>query len=98
MPCTNNTIITQVLIKLSNSRIPHSISLVDIFVFTTGMPYEPPLGFSPQPSVSFTSTSAYPIANTCGNIIRLPTKHTSLDEFGWHVCFGILNSAGFGKV
>ena len=73
-------------------------SLEEILQFTTGMPYEPPLGFIPQPSVGFTSSSPFPIANTCGNVIHLPTMHTSLDQFGWHICFGIQNSAGFGKV
>ena len=75
-----------------------NFSLGEILQFTTGMPYEPPLGFIPQPSVAFTSSSPFPIANTCGNIIHLPTMHTSLDQFGWHICFGIQNSAGFGKV
>ena len=73
-------------------------SLQHIVMFTTGMPYEPPLGFIPQPSVSFTTSSAFPTANTCANVIHLPTKHTSLDQFVWHTCFGILNSAGFGLV
>ncbi len=73
-------------------------SLGEIVQFTTGMPYEPPLGFVPRPSVGFTTYSDFPTANTCCNVIYLPTIHTSLEEFGWHLCFGIQNSAGFGKV
>ena len=71
-------------------------SPTDIVQFTTGMPYEPPLGFAPPPTVNFTATSLYPIANTCINVLHLPTNHKSVDEFGWHVCFGRLNS-GLGK-
>ena len=72
-------------------------SLSEILQFTTGMPYEPPIGFIRKPSVAFTS-SVFPVANTCGNILHLQTMHTSLDDFGWHIVFGIKNSAGFGKV
>ena len=45
--------------------------------FITGIPDEPPIGFIPQPSVA----SSFSIANACGNIIHLPTIHTSLDQF-----------------
>ena len=57
-------------------------SLGEILQFTTGMPFKPPLGFMPQPSVGFTSSSIFPIANTCANVIHLPTMHTSVDQFG----------------
>ncbi len=75
----------------------YNISLSDIIQFTTGMPVTPPIGFIPQPSISFTSESQYPLANTCGNMLKLPMKHKTLEEFGYHMCYGITNCAGFGK-
>lgn len=76
-------------------------TLDDIMTFTTGMPREPPLGFIPEPSLAFLHdpTEVFPEANTCANILYLPTKHTkSLDNFGWAVCYGVLNAGGFGKI
>jgi len=84
------------LIEVKGSTF--KLVLTDIVTFTTGMPVEPPLGFSPQPSLNFISTSSFPIANTCANILNVPLEHTCYDEFVWHMCFGLLNSAGFGLI
>ena len=75
-----------------------NFTLKEILLFTTGMPHEPPVGFTPRPSVGFNLVSMYPTANTCGNVLYLPLLHTAVEEFSWHMCFGIQNSAGFGKV
>lgn len=41
------------------SSTTFNFSLGEILQFTTGMPYEPPLGYIPQPSVAFTSFSLF---------------------------------------
>lgn len=73
------------------------LSLNDIVQFATGMPHAPPLGFFPEPSLTFSLGSNYPIANTCGNVLVLPTTLNDLEEFGCKMCFGMKNSAGFGN-
>ncbi len=75
-----------------------AFTLEDIILFVTGMPYAPPMGFTPRPSVQFTIVSKFPTANTCANVLYLPLLHTTLEELSWHVCFGIQNSGGFGTV
>ena len=75
-----------------------NFSLKDIVMFTTGIPHKPPLGFMPTPSLGFIRYSTFPIANTCANVLNLPTMHTSVKEFTWYMCYGILNAAGFGLV
>lgn len=72
--------------------------LADVLTFTTGMPVEPPLGFSPLPSLTFTFESKFPTANTCANVLYIPLEHTCYTEFVWHMCYGILNTAGFGQI
>lgn len=73
------------------------LSLSDIMVFITGLPTEPPLGFSHKPSIKFCSSS-FPRANTCINVLYLPLNVTSDEDFTYSMCFSILNSAGFGQV
>ena len=83
-------------LRVKNSTF--KLFLSDIIAFTTGMPFEPPLGFSPHPSATFTTTSKYPSANTRENVLCIPTEDASYEDFTWHMCFGILNSAGFGQI
>ena len=52
----------------------HYITLDSIIVFATGMAEEPPLGFSPKPSLLFQEGTTFPSANTCANHLRLPIK------------------------
>ena len=66
-------------------------------MFTTGVPTEPPLGFTNKPNIKFCEGSL-PIANTCINALYLPLTPTSDDDFTYSMCYGILNSASFGKV
>ncbi len=58
-----------------------------MLVFATGMDELPPLGITPAPSIAFEHPEdmepsdpriGFPIANTCGNILRLPI----LNEYG----------------
>ena len=74
-----------------------NITLEDILIFTTGVPTEPPLGFTPGLNIRFVD-GIYPCANTCINSLLLPLRHSSVEEFTCNMAFGILNSAGFGCV
>ena len=74
-----------------------NITLEDILVFTTGVPTEPPLGFTPGLNVRFVE-GIYPRANTCINALYLPLDHSSVEQFTYNMVFGLLNSAGFGHV
>ncbi|XP_036419877.1 G2/M phase-specific E3 ubiquitin-protein ligase-like isoform X2 [Colossoma macropomum] len=73
-----------------------AVTLEEILIFSTGCDSIPPLGFSPLPSLEFEECSAYPTANTCDNILRVPIK-TTYEDFKLAMDFGIRNAAGFGK-
>ena len=73
------------------------LNFADILIFTTGVPTEPPLGFYPALSIRFTE-GKLPHANTCANCLHLPLGCITFDEFRQNMCFGILNSAGFGRI
>lgn len=73
------------------------LTLSDILIFTTGVPTEPPLGFSPGLSIRFTD-GMFPCANTCINALYLPLSSAIFDEFTHNMCFGMLNTAGFGHI
>lgn len=73
------------------------LSLSDVMVFTTGVPTEPPLGFSYKPKIKF-SEGPFPHANTCINALYLPLNHYTEDDFTHSMCFAIFNSAGYGQV
>ena len=75
-----------------------TIKLEDILAFVTGAPSEPPMGFHPQPAINFQRTSPYPRASTCSNVLFLPLREMDYNEFTYRMCFGILSSAGFGRV
>ena len=66
-------------------------------LFTTGMPIEPPLGFSHPPAISFHLVSDYPKSNTCVNTLYLPLSHLTMEDFTY-MCYGISNDAGYGNV
>ena len=82
-------------IEIKQARF--ELSLGDILIFTTGVPSEPPLGFSPNLTVRFTE-GVYPRANTCVNALYLPLCNPTFDDFMYNMCFGILNSTGFGRL
>ncbi|KAK1176028.1 G2/M phase-specific E3 ubiquitin-protein ligase-like isoform X6, partial [Acipenser oxyrinchus oxyrinchus] len=74
-----------------------AVSLEDVLMFATGLRSLPPAGIQPQPSMEFFSSSQFPMANTCGNIIRLPYAD-NYDEFKSAMEFGIKHSPGFGCI
>ena len=62
------------------------------------MPCEPPMGFSPPPMLGFWSDSKFPTANTCTNTFFVPLDHVTYEDFLWHMCYGIVHTAGFGDI
>lgn len=70
--------------KILNNNGLNSFSdkglLESLLCFVTGMKSVPPLGFVPEPSISFRHeedltddcTKDFPFANTCANELRLP--------------------------
>ena len=85
---------------LSHDGIPtkFSIKFEDILAFATGATSEPPMGFFEQPSLNFQSSSPFPRANTCTNVIHLPLRDMPFTNFVYYMTHGILNSAGFGLI
>ena len=71
-----------------------------ILAFATGVPFPPPSGFVPTPTIAFQDSSPYPRSNTCGNTLYLPVGRPLLsqDQFAYCMAYGILNAAGFGRV
>ena len=67
-------------------------------MFTTGMPFEPPLGFSHPPAISFDIVSPNPKSSTCVNTLYLPLSYSTMEDFTYNMCYGIGNTAGFGDV
>jgi len=57
--------------------------LSDLLIFVTGLETVPPLGFDPQPSLTFAHiddvtniSQSFPFANTCSNSLRIPVLPT----------------------
>lgn len=88
----------EVEVTRDSSAQVFSLTLHNVLQFTTGASMEPPLGFDPQPTITFQGESPLPSANTCTNTILLPTMHNNYEDFKYHIVFGIANAAGFGKV
>ncbi|XP_048101449.1 G2/M phase-specific E3 ubiquitin-protein ligase-like [Alosa alosa] len=72
-----------------------SVCLMELMMFGTGLTAIPPGRMFPRPSITFTSCSRYPLANTCGNTITIPllANYTLFKE---NMDFGVQNSPGFG--
>ena len=75
----------------------YHITLESIAIFATGMPEEPPLGFSPKPALLFEKDAIFPSANTCANQLYIPIQKMTFDAFKYNMTYGFLNSAGFGQ-
>ncbi|XP_014675138.1 PREDICTED: G2/M phase-specific E3 ubiquitin-protein ligase-like [Priapulus caudatus] len=78
-----------------------AISLEDLLIFTTGCDHEPPLGFFPRPTIEFNhqdqiSMSMLPLANTCGNVLKLPVGHSTYESFRENLVLGVQCCGGFG--
>lgn len=75
------------------------IQYENIIEFSTGASRPPPAGFTSQPTIAFHVDNHFPRANTCTNTLYLPIKKPlSSDRFLYSMTYGILNSAGFGRV
>ena len=85
-------------VNSSGGTEKYDITLEDIMSFVTGMPEIPPLGFRPPPTILFQNTSIFPSANTCSNQLHLPLKEMTFEEFKYSMTYGIVNTAGFGKI
>ncbi|XP_076002263.1 G2/M phase-specific E3 ubiquitin-protein ligase-like isoform X3 [Genypterus blacodes] len=72
-----------------------SVTLEEVLMFAAGVPCVPPAGLSPLPCLQFISSSRFPMANTCGNMLKLPLLDT-YGAFKANMDFGIKNSPGFG--
>ncbi|RXM32625.1 G2/M phase-specific E3 ubiquitin-protein ligase [Acipenser ruthenus] len=74
------------------------VSLGEILAFATGTDYPPALGLETKPSIEFIySSDLFPTANTCANVLRLPTVHKEYEDFKKNMDFAIQNSPGFGQ-
>jgi hypothetical protein len=72
--------------------------LKDILFFATGVEYVPPLGFKTQPAIEFHREGKYPLASTCGCILKLPLEEMdTYDKFKSNMDEGLLNAVGFGR-
>ena len=73
------------------------VSLRDILIFATGASKIPPMGFSPQPTVSFWE-DVRPKANTWGTVLFLPMalEVENFEKFEEMMDDGIMNSPFFG--
>ncbi|XP_045079743.1 G2/M phase-specific E3 ubiquitin-protein ligase-like isoform X2 [Coregonus clupeaformis] len=72
-----------------------AVSVEDVLMFATGLSSLPPSGLEPLPQIEFLEDSAFPMANTCSNSLRLPLLD-SYTLFKSQMDFGIQNSPGFG--
>ncbi|XP_034145240.1 G2/M phase-specific E3 ubiquitin-protein ligase-like [Esox lucius] len=72
-----------------------AVSVEDVLMFATGLSSLPPSGLEPLPQIEFLDDSAFPMANTCSNSLRLPLLD-SYTLFKSQMDFGIQNSPGFG--
>ncbi len=71
------------------------MSVEDVLMFATGLSSLPPSGLEPLPQIKFLDDSAFPMANTCTNSLKLPLLD-SYTLFNSQMDFGIQNSPGFG--
>ena len=73
------------------------VTLCDILIFATGASKIPPMGFSPQPTLSFWE-DVRAKANTCGTVLFLPMvpEVENFERFQEMMDDGIMNSPCFG--
>ena len=76
----------------------YHITLESIVVFATGMPKEPPLGFSPKSALLFEKDAIFPLPTHMQiNCIFLYRKWHLMDSNTTYHIARFLNSAGFGQ-
>ena len=94
--CPHKVLLPQIQVEMSQvissdgSTDTCHITFERILEFATGASKEPPIGFQPQPSISFQQSSRFPRANTCINTLYLPLEDMSLSTF--HLPHGLWNS------
>ena len=74
-----------------------TITLQDVLNFVTESTEIPPMGFTPHPTINFSSATTLPIASTCSNALTLPMCLT-YETFRYNLAFGIKNSPGFQRL
>ena len=80
---------------LSTTEDGNLVTLENILIFCTGADREPPLGFSPKPTLTFTE-SELATASTCSLRLRLPFKHSSYEVFKNKVILSLKGNDGLG--
>ncbi|KAB0805056.1 hypothetical protein PPYR_02026 [Photinus pyralis] len=76
-----------------------SVTLTDVLIFATGADVLPPLGFPVKPTIQFLhgeDSRSFPMANTCGLEFKLPTCHSTYEQFKENMNFAIGNCKSFG--
>ena len=71
------------------------LTLKDILIFFTGTDREPPAGFYPEPTMTF-SDEDLATASTCGMRLVLPIKH-NYSQFKSKMILSLKGHDGFGK-
>ncbi|CAM4571035.1 unnamed protein product [Leuciscus chuanchicus] len=59
-----------------------AVSVEDVLMFATGLSSLPPSGLEPLPQIEFLNDSAFPMANTCSNSLRLPLLDVTQNTLG----------------
>ena len=87
-------IFTQIYFDIDGNS---KITLSDVLIFATGASRIPPMGFCPEPSLSFWE-HARPKANTCANVLYLPTatEVENFNKFQEMMEEAVMNSPSFG--
>ena len=69
-------------------------------MFVKGSTQPPPIGLQKPPKIQFHSDGPFPRANTCANMLILPVMQPMPDSgsYMYNLAFGILNTAGFGRI
>ena len=73
------------------------LKLEDILIFFTGTDREPPTGFYPQPTMSFSDEDSA-TASTCGMRLVVPIKHKGYEQFKEKMILSLKGHDGFGKI
>ena len=77
-----------------------NLQLQDLLAFVTGATHPPPIGFQKEPKIQFHNDGPFPRANTCANklILSVMQPIPDADSYMYFLAFGILNTAGFGRI
>ena len=84
-----------IFIVLADTPCEDNLALEEILIFFSGSDYVPPLGFIPDPTLSFHKKD-FPTASTCSLRLTLPL-HQDYETFKNKVKFGIRNCHSFER-